>query len=938
MSRTQAEARAEAVRRIAHARATGAEVLDLGDLDLEELPRELRDLPALRVLALGNQRPVFKNGELTWKYERVRSPRLRDLSPLSALTRLTTLDVSECETVSDLSPLAALTQLTTLNVGWCKAVSDLSPLSALTQLTTLDVGGCKAVSDLSPLSALTQLTALTAYNTAVSDLSPLAALTQLSELNVKDCKGIRYFAPIIRLLPQLTKLKLFGCNFADLPAGVCGSGVFDNAIHDVRAYFADLEAGARDDAEVKLFILGNGGVGKTQLRRQLCGNAFDTSVLTTHGVELDRFEIEADGAGTGARVNLWDFGGQDIYHGSHALFLDGHAVFVLLWHPQFESGEFKDPQCGVRMRNRPLAYWLDYVRAQAGPDAVVLLVQARADSRADEHPLPPADLGDLRVRSLAVSSLTGRGLSKLRAELKEAVGDLLQARPAHKIGIGRAKVRDQLRAWIAEDQPRPTAERTHQTITTNEFAALCAQVGGVSSAEALLNFLHRSGVLFYRPGQFGERVVLDQQWALNAIYTVFNRASVLPAYRDHGRFTRADLAALAWNQYSVAEQELFLSMMRECDICFEIAEQRGEEAVYLAPELLPDDASAIRRVLHGRVPQVEPTATATATFAFLHDGVLRSVLAALGREFRDLATYWKWGCFLYDERADCKATLEAARGGPRDGPGGGTITVRAWGALPDAVLQGLMQVVNRAAGRQEPEWKSSRKREVERVEPDFVVADRGEGKPAFAPGVPPDHERVAAISYAHGSDADAKARNRGAFADGLEAALRGWGYHPLRDINELANCGLIRQFVHTLVQNRRGTPRRVVLILSEKYLRSVYCMTELFAVYQLALGDQVAFADRVAPCVLEPDLDIDGWRGRAKWTAYWKQEYDDMTAAAEHLSADDKQVWHQIGLWCKNVGDMLTCVSNMVTARGFDALTANGFAAVRAMLERADAR
>src|SRR5690349_5979289 len=38
-----------------------------------------------------------------------------------------------------------------------------------------------------------------------------------------------------------------------------------------------------------------------------------------------------------ARLNLWDFGGQDVYHGSHALFLQGHAVFLLLWCPALES-------------------------------------------------------------------------------------------------------------------------------------------------------------------------------------------------------------------------------------------------------------------------------------------------------------------------------------------------------------------------------------------------------------------------------------------------------------------------------------------------------------------------------------------------------------------------------------------------------------------------
>jgi internalin A len=754
---------------------------------------------------------------------------------------------------------------------------------------------------------------------------------------LSGCHEIRSFARLRPLLNQLATLQICNCKFIDLPIELCGH-YGENVVYAARAYYADLDAGAQADSEVKLFILGNGRVGKTQLRHRLCDPDFklDPSIPTTHGVELDRFATELDDKRTDVRVNLWDFGGQDIYHGTHALFLDGHAVFLVLWHPDFEHGEFTDPQSGARMSNRPLAYWLDYVRAQAGPDAVVVVVQARADKPTHEYPLPAVDVSGLRVRTAAVSSLTGRGLGTLREQIKEAVRDLLDARPPYQIGVGRAKVRDRLREWIEDDQRRPAAERTRRTITRDEFAALCAEIGGVSSPDALLTFLHRSGVVFSRPGLFGDRIVLDQQWALSAIYTVFDRARVLPNFREHGRFTRTDLAALTWHEYPVAEQELFLGMMRECDICFEIGERHTagtSEPLYLAPELLPDDRDTIRRVLHGRAGTGEPALTSVARFPFLHDGVLRSVLAALGRQFRDLAAYWKWGCFLYDERADCKATLEAARGGPDDGPGGGTITVRVWGERPDQVLTALSAVVNRAAGRQEPTWTTTRAAR-RRVEPDVGAPRRGDEPATLTPGLPPDSERGVAISYAHGDARDDKGRNRGAFVNGLEAALTGWKYSPLRDVNELKNCGLIRQFVLTLVQNERGTPRRVVLVLSEKYLRSVYCMTELFAVYQLARGDQVVFADRVAPCVLETDLGIDDWRGRKRWTDHWKGEYAEMTAAAEDLSADDKQLWHQIGLWYKNVGDMLACVSNMVAERGYDDLTADGFAAVRRMLER----
>jgi internalin A len=68
-------------------------------------------------------------------------------------------------------------------------------------------------------------------------------------------------------------------------------------------------------------FLGNGGAGKTQLFRRLRDLPFDPNIPTTHGVQLGQTTVELDGCPEPVRLNLWDFGGQDIYHGSHALFL-----------------------------------------------------------------------------------------------------------------------------------------------------------------------------------------------------------------------------------------------------------------------------------------------------------------------------------------------------------------------------------------------------------------------------------------------------------------------------------------------------------------------------------------------------------------------------------------------------------------------------------------
>ena len=131
----------------------------------------------------------------------------------------------------------------------------------------------------------------------------------------------------------------------------------------------------------------------------------------------------------------------------------------------------------------------------------------------------------------------------LKESIKEAVRDRFDRRPPPPIGAGRLKVRDRLRQMLEEDQKREPAKRQHRLLERAEFDRICDETGGVSDPEALLDFLHHNGVVFYRPGLFGDRIVLDQNWALEAIYALFDRKKILPLLRGYGRFSRADLEA-----------------------------------------------------------------------------------------------------------------------------------------------------------------------------------------------------------------------------------------------------------------------------------------------------------------------------------------------------------------------------------------------------------
>jgi internalin A len=317
--------------------------------------------------------------------------------------------------------------------------------------------------------------------------------------------------------------------------------------------------------------------------------------------------VDLDGFAEPVPLNLWDFGGQDIYHGSHALFLHAHAIFLILWTPEVErQTAYQDGS--LSLRHRSLSYWVDYLRAFAGTDASMLIVQSQCDTRDKRMLHPPAPVDDFPFhRYTEVSARTGLNLGLIKENIKEAVRDRFDRRTPLPIGAGRLQVRDRLRQMLEEDQEREPDKRQHRLLDRVEFDRLCDETGGVSDKEALLDFLHHNGVLFYRPGLFNDRIILDQNWALEAIYDLFDRKEILPRLQEYGRFSRADLEAHIWcgrttdePKYTLAEQKVFLGMMESCGICFKARQLPDYEWQYIAPELLPNwSDQASRKSLKG---------------------------------------------------------------------------------------------------------------------------------------------------------------------------------------------------------------------------------------------------------------------------------------------------------------------------------------------------
>jgi internalin A len=246
-----------AERKIEKARRTGADILDLSDKKLTELPESLGALTQLQWLSLaGNQLTQLPES-------------------LGALTQLKYLGLSDNQLTQLPESLGALTQLQHLFLAENQLTRLPNLLGALTQLQELDLSNNQLTQLPDSLGALTQLQELNLLRNQMTDLpKSLALLGKLRSLDLRANP----------LSPEL-------------------AAAYAEGIKAVQRY---LRAKAQDQVtlnEAKLLFIGEGDVGKSCLLSAPRDEPFIEGKPTTHGIEIKPLEVVDSARGTTIILN-----------------------------------------------------------------------------------------------------------------------------------------------------------------------------------------------------------------------------------------------------------------------------------------------------------------------------------------------------------------------------------------------------------------------------------------------------------------------------------------------------------------------------------------------------------------------------------------------------------------------------------------------------------
>jgi internalin A len=459
--------------------------------------------------------------------------------------------------------IGQLTRLSTLNLSNNQLTSLPESIGQLTRLSTLNLSNNQLTSLPESIGQLTQLRILNLSNNQLTSLpESVGRMANLGWLYLDDNK-LTGLPESLRNLRLLERLYLHDNDALNLPAEVLGVRWQEppyRAANPVKLldYYFRVRGRRRPLNEAKLILLGRGAVGKTSLVNRLIHKRFKPGEEKTEGICITEWPLRLNDK-EDVRLNVWDFGGQEIMHATHQFFLTQRSLYLLVLNGR-EGGEDADAE-----------YWLKLIESFGDESPVIVVL-----NKIKEHPFDLNRRGLQQkypfIRRFVKTDCADKtGLAELRKVIEhetDALEHLRDAFPASWFSI-----KDQL------------ARMKKNYLSFDEYREECARLGEADpkAQESLAFYLHSLGIaLNYKDDpRLEDTHVLNPRWVTDGIYKVLNSEKL---ERQQGEIRLDELREiLDPRDYPVKMHRFLFDLMRKFDLCFIFPD---DDCHYLIPELL----------------------------------------------------------------------------------------------------------------------------------------------------------------------------------------------------------------------------------------------------------------------------------------------------------------------------------------------------------------
>ncbi|MEO6315854.1 MAG: TIR domain-containing protein [Chitinophagaceae bacterium] len=164
------------------------------------------------------------------------------------------------------------------------------------------------------------------------------------------------------------------------------------------------------------------------------------------------------------------------------------------------------------------------------------------------------------------------------------------------------------------------------------------------------------------------------------------------------------------------------------------------------------------------------------------------------------------------------------------------------------------------------------------------------------------------FSYAWGDDQET-GQSREKLVDDLYTSLKNDGYQVIRDKYDLGYKGFISDFMA-----RIGEGQHIIIVISQKYLRSPYCMFELYEIARNANFNKNEFSEKAIP-IMETFIDFSKPTVLEGYFAYWQEQFNEWDQLVKNrsgsLSTEQFQRYDKIKMVWQNFGKLADWLVDM---------------------------
>ncbi|MDJ0578847.1 COR domain-containing protein [Crocosphaera sp.] len=560
--------------------------LSLWNNQLTNIPAEIGQLTNLTSLSLSNNQltnipaEIGQLTNLTSLY--LSNNQLTNIpAEIGQLTNLQVLSLLNNQLINLPPEISRLTNLYRLSVGLSQSNSLSSDLNIIIDLTNtnkidrLSISFKKLINIPYDIFKITQLTALDLSNNQLNTIP--SEIGQLSNLEILDLSKnkLNTLPKEISKLYNLRNLALRDNQFTKLPAEIGllalqrltygnnplqspPTSIRKKGVAAIRNYLKQqLEQKIEHLYEAKLLIVGEPGAGKTTLAQKIKNNNYQLKTYeeSTEGIDVIQWSFPLDN-GKNFRVNIWDFGGQEIYKETHQFFLTERSLYTLV--------------ADTRKENTDFYYWLNVVELLSNSSPILVIKNEKQERKRDINERQLRGEFTNFKETLATNFATNRGLPEILNKIQHYISNLPhigEELPAYWV-----KVREVLE------------QDTRDYITFEEYLNICKDKGFKELEDMLVlsGYFHDLGVFlhFQNDDLLQKTIILNTAWGTDAVYKVLDNENVRA---NLGKFNKNDLNNI-WNEekYITMRSEL-LKLMMNFKLCYEIPSQPGN---YITPQLL----------------------------------------------------------------------------------------------------------------------------------------------------------------------------------------------------------------------------------------------------------------------------------------------------------------------------------------------------------------